>query len=195
MTLSGKKIGIGISGSHHSHVHVFKEINRLVNQGASVYPFVTDAVKNTDTVHGKAKDKIKKLEEMTGNPVISSIVAAEPFGPKTPLDCMVVAPLTGNSLSKFANAATNNAVLMAAKSTLRNDSPVVLGISTNDALGLNGVNLMKLLAAKNIFFIPFGQDDPFDKSNSLVANWPKLTETIQFALNKKQIQPMIISYH
>jgi dipicolinate synthase subunit B len=193
--LSGKNIGIGVSGSHHSHVHVFKEITKLVNQGANVYPFVTDAVKHTDTVHGKATEKIKKLEDITGNPVISTIVESEPFGPKKPLDCMVIAPLTGNSLSKFANAITDNAVLMAAKSTLRNNSPVVLGISTNDALGLNGVNLMKLLSTKNIFFIPFGQDSPHHKSNSLVADWPKLSETIQHALDKNQIQPVIVSYH
>jgi dipicolinate synthase subunit B len=195
VTLSGKKIGIGICGSHHSHVHVFDEITKLTDTGAEVYPFVTDAVKTTDTVHGKAEDKLKKLEDMTGNPVVSTIVEAEPFGPKKPLDCMVIAPLTGNSLSKFANAQTDNAVLMAAKSTLRNGGPVVLGISTNDALGLNGMNLMRLLAAKNVFFIPFGQDDPFHKSNSLVADWPRLQDTVQLALNREQLQPMIVSYH
>ena len=98
---------------------------------------------------------------------------AEPFGPKNPLDCMVIAPMTGNSISKFANAATDSPVLMAAKATLRNGNPVVLGISTNDALGLNGVNIMKLLNSKNIYFIPFGQDDPFNKPTSLIADFYK----------------------
>lgn len=195
MSLSGKKIGFGITGSHHSHVFVFKELTQLVKDGADVYPFITDAVKHTDTVHGKAVDKIKEIEEITGKKVVSTIVEAEPFGPKSPLDCMVIAPLTGNSLSKLANAVTDNAVLMAAKATLRNDSPVVLGVSTNDALGLNGINLMRLIATKNIFFIPFGQDDPFNKPNSLVADWPSLHQTLQFALTKKQVQPIIISYN
>ncbi|MCM3738996.1 dipicolinate synthase subunit B [Oceanobacillus luteolus] len=194
MTLSGMKIGFGVTGSHHSHVFVFKELTRLVEEGAEVYPFITDAVKVTDTVHGKAEDKIKKLEDITGNPVVSTIVEAEPFGPKNPLDCMVIAPLTGNSMSKFANAHTDNAVLMAAKSTLRNDSPVVLGVSTNDALGLNGMNLMKLMATKNIFFVPFGQDDPYKKPNSLVADWPSLIDTVEYAVKKQQIQPVLISF-
>lgn len=192
---TGKKIGIGFTGSHHTHASIFKEVKRIVDQGADVYPFITDAVKYTDTVHGKAKDKIEEIERITGKRVVSTILEAEPFGPKIPLDCMVVAPLTGNSLSKMATAQTDNAVLMASKATLRNGNPVVIGISTNDALGLNGVNLMKLFTAKNIFFVPFGQDDPFNKPNSLIADWTFLADTIDHALQRKQIQPVLISYH
>lgn len=195
MTLSGKKIGFGFTGSHHSHVLVFKELQRLVDEGADVYPIISNTVKSTDTVHGKANEHIKKIEEITGKQVVSTIPEAEPFGPKNPLDCMVIAPMTGNSLSKLANAQTDNAVLMAAKATMRNDAPIVLGVTTNDALGLNGTNLMRLLTTKNIFFIPFGQDNPFKKPNSLVANWPSLIDTIEFALDKKQIQPIIVSYN
>ena len=125
--------------------------------------------------------------------MIDSIVEAEPLGPKNPLDCMVIAPLTGNSMSKLANALTDSPVLMAAKATMRNIRPVVLGISTNDALGLNGVNLMRLMAAKNIYFIPFGQDDPIKKPNSLVADMDELiVETVEAALEGKQIQPVLI---
>ena len=195
MMFAGKKIGFGITGSHHTHASVFKEMKRLVAEGAEVYPFITDTVKITDTVHGKAVEKIEELEAITGKRVISSIVDAEPFGPKIPLDCMVIAPLTGNSLSKMANAQTDNAVLMAAKATLRNGTPVVVGVSTNDALGLNGINLMRLFAVKNIYFIPFGQDDPYKKPNSLVADWSLLLDTIKAALLHKQIQPVLISYH
>ena len=195
MTLTGKKIGFGLTGSHHSHVFVFKELESLVTQGAEVFPIISQTVKSIDTVHGTANDNIKKVEEITGKRVISTIPEAEPFGPKNPLDCMVIAPMTGNSLSKFSNAQTDNAVLMAAKATLRNNSPIVLGITTNDALGLNGSNLMRLLTTKNIFFIPFGQDDPFKKPNSLVANWPALADTILYSLERKQIQPLIISYN
>lgn len=194
MSLSGKKIGFGFTGSHHSHKFVFKELKKIVEQGADVFPIISNTVKYTDTVHGKASEHIKAIEEITGKKVVSTIVDAEPFGPKNPLDCMVIAPLTGNSLSKLANAHTDNAVLMAAKSTMRNDAPVVLGVTTNDALGLNGINLMKLLTTKNIYFIPFGQDDPYKKPNSLVANWPALADTIKFSLNRKQIQPLIVSY-
>lgn len=195
MSLKNKKIGFGFTGSHHSQVLVFEELKKLVAQGADVYPIVSNVVKSMDTKHGKASDNILMIERITGKKVISTIPEAEPFGPKNPLDCMVIAPLTGNSLSKLANAMTDNAVLMAAKSTMRNSAPVVLGVTTNDALGLNGINLMKLLNTKNVYFIPFGQDQPLKKPNSLVANWPSLCETIKYSLNKKQIQPLIITYH
>lgn len=105
---------------------------------------------------------------------------------------MVIAPLTGNSASKFANALTDSPVLMAAKATLRNSKPVVLGISTNDALGLNGMNIMKLMATKNIYFIPYGQDAPFIKPNSLVARMSSLQETIEAALEGRQFQPVLV---
>lgn len=195
MSLANKKIGFGFTGSHHSQVLVLEELKQLVNQGAEVFPIVSQTVKFVDTKHGKANDNIKKIEEITGKKVISTIPEAEPFGPKRPLDCMVIAPMTGNSLSKLANAQTDTPVLMAAKSTMRNGSPIVLGITTNDALGLNGTNLMRLLTTKNIYFIPFGQDDPFKKPSSLVANWQALCDTITFSLNNEQIQPLIVTYH
>lgn len=141
------------------------------------------------------KNGLKKIEALSGEKVVSSIVEAEPFGPKNPLDCMVIAPMTGNSISKFANASTDSPVLMAAKATLRNGSPVVLGISTNDALGLNGVNIMKLLNSKNIYFIPFGQDDPYNKPNSLISDFTKMVDTVAHAIEqKKQLQPLFIQY-
>ncbi|MHA6251245.1 dipicolinate synthase subunit B [Oceanobacillus sp. CAU 1775] len=194
MSLKNKKIGFGFTGSHHSQLFVFEELKKLVAEGADVYPIVSNTVQGIDTKHGKASDNILMIEKITGKKVISTIPEAEPFGPKNPLDCMVIAPLTGNSLSKLANAITDTPVLMAAKSTMRNSAPVVLGITTNDALGLNGVNLMKLLNTKNIFFIPFGQDNPLTKPNSLVANWNSLVKTVECSLNKTQIQPIIITY-
>ncbi|XJZ28549.1 dipicolinate synthase subunit B [Bacillota bacterium Lsc_1132] len=192
MSLIGKKIGFGLTGSHCTYDAVFPQIEKLVQAGAEVLPVVTFTVQNTETRFGKGEDWVARIEELTGNKVIDSIVKAEPLGPKIPLDCMVIAPLTGNSMSKFANAMTDSPVLMAAKATLRNGKPVVLGISTNDALGLNGVNLMRLMATKNIFFIPFGQDDPVKKPNSMVARMEMLTETIENAIASKQIQPVII---
>lgn len=191
--LKGKHIGFGLTGSHCTYDEVVPQFQRLIDEGATVTPFVTYTVKNTVTKFGDGRDWVKKVEEITGNEAVDSIVKAEPFGPVTPLDCMVIAPLTGNSLSKFANALTDSPVLMGAKSTLRNQNPVVLGISTNDGLGLNGVNIMKLMATKNIYFIPYGQDNPHEKPNSLVADMDLLVETIESALEGKQRQPVLIA--
>ncbi|MEH7110940.1 dipicolinate synthase subunit B [Neobacillus niacini] len=192
MSLKGKKIGFGLTGSHCTYDAVFPEIEKLVQAGAEVLPVVTFTVKNTETRFGKGEDWIQRIEDLTGNRVIDSIIKAEPLGPKIPLDCMVVAPLTGVSMSKFANAMNDSPVLMAAKATLRNLKPVVLGISTNDALGLNGVNLMRLMATKHIYFIPYGQDDPEKKPNSMVARMPLLMETVEAALYGRQIQPVLV---
>ncbi|PLR77687.1 dipicolinate synthase subunit B [Bacillus sp. V3-13] len=192
MSVKGKRIGFGLTGSHCTYDAVFPEIEKLVNLGAEVIPVVTFTVKNTETRFGSGEDWVQRIENVTGQAMIDSIVKAEPLGPKLPLDCMVIAPLTGNSMSKLANAMTDSPVLMAAKATLRNGNPVVLGISTNDALGLNGVNLMKLMATKNIYFIPFGQDDPVKKPNSMVARMTMLEETIVAAMNGTQLQPVIV---
>nr|WP_239541306.1 dipicolinate synthase subunit B [Pullulanibacillus pueri] len=188
----GKHIGFGMTGSHCTYSQVVPQIERLVELGANVTPFVTYTVKNTNTRFGDGQEWVNKLEEVTGNKVIDSVVEAEPFGPNSPMDCMIIAPLTGNSLSKFANATTDSAVLMAAKATLRNESPVVLGISTNDGLGLSMANIAKLMVAKNVFFIPFGQDDPVKKKTSLVSRMEAIPETVEAALQKKQIQPVLI---
>lgn len=195
MDLSGKRIGFGLTGSHCTYDQVFPQIERLIELNADVIPIVTYTVRTTDTKFGKAEDHIEKIESITGKQVISTMPEAEPLGPKMPLDCMVIAPLTGNSLSKLANALTDSPVLMAAKATMRNQQPVVLGVSTNDALGLNGVNLMRLMASKFIYFIPYGQDDPYKKPNSLVAKMDLLPETIESALEFKQFQPVIVPHN
>ena len=123
---------------------------------------------------------------------IDSIVKAEPLGPSKLLDVMVIAPMTGNTTSKLANALTDSPVLMATKATLRNLRPVVVAISTNDGLGLNAVNVAKLMATKNIYFVPFGQDNPAQKPNSLVARMELIKETCEHALEGKQLQPMVV---
>lgn len=194
MSLEGKRIGIGFTGSHCTYHLVFPELQKLMDAKAVVIPIVSNTVRTIDTKFGDAADHITTIENITKRKVISTMQEAEPLGPKEPLDCMVIVPMTGNSISKFANAMTDNPVLMAAKATLRNRGPVVLGISTNDALGLNGVNIMRLMSSKNIFFIPYGQDNPFQKPTSLVANMDFLTATIESALEYKQIQPVIIPF-
>ncbi|MGJ9458909.1 dipicolinate synthase subunit B [Oceanobacillus sp. CF4.6] len=194
MSLKDKRIGFGLTGSHHTHSQVFPQIEKLVMEQAEVIPIVSYTVQNTDSKFGKASEHIEKLESITGRKVIRTIQDAEPLGPKYPLDIMVIAPLTGNSLSKLANALTDNPVLMASKSTMRNQNPVLLGVTTNDALGLNGSNLIKLMNSKNIYFIPFGQDDPYHKPNSMTANLDYLQKSVEYALNGKQLQPIIIPY-
>jgi len=195
MSLRGKRIGFGLTGSHCTYDLVYPELQRLMDEEAEVIPIVSYTVRNIDTKFGKAEEHIETIEEITKRRVISTMQEAEPLGPKTPLDCMVLAPMTGNSLSKLANAMTDSPPLMATKATLRNRNPVVLGISTNDALGLNGVNLMRLMNSKNIFFIPFGQDNPYKKPTSLVANMEQLVPTVEEALNYSQIQPVIVPYN
>ena len=193
--LEGKRIGLGITASHCTYEDVVPKIKSLTDAGATVVPIITPSVLHAATRFGTGQEWIEKIEKLAGEKVVSSIVEAEPFGPRNPLDCMIIAPMTGNSISKFANAATDSPVLMAAKATLRNGSPVVLGISTNDALGLNGMNIMKLLNAKNVYFIPFGQDDPINKPTSMIADFDKILETVHYAITyKKQLQPIIIQY-
>jgi dipicolinate synthase subunit B len=180
------RIAVGITGSIHKIEETVKIIKHLKACDYEVVVFVSTSIKN----HQPSMDLI---ESIVDQPVISTISETEPFGPKKYFDVMLISPLTGNSLSKLANAQTDNAVLMAAKGLLRNNNPVVLAISTNDALGLNGNNLMKLLVTKNIYFVPFYQDDPIEKPNSLIADYDKVHETIIYALKGKQLQPIILA--
>lgn len=192
MNLKGKTVGFGLTGSHCTFAEVIPEIKRFVDEGAKVIPIVSISTKTTDTRFGKADDWLKQITEITGNRVIDTIVDAEPIGPKGILDIMVIAPATGNTISKLANAITDTPVLMAAKAQLRNLKPVVIAVSTNDGLGLNGTNIGRLLATKNIYLAPFGQDAPYNKPNSLVARMDLIKETCEFALENKQIQPLLI---
>ena len=194
MQLKGKRIGFGITASHCTYEEVVPKIQLLRDEGAVVVPVVTHSVLAAATRFGTGDEWVRKIEEAAGAKVISTIVDAEPLGPKTPVDCMVIAPMTGNSISRFANAVTDSPVLMAAKATMRNGSPIVVGISTNDALGLNGVNIMKLLNSKHIYFIPFGQDDPYKKPNSLIADFNLMVPTIVKALENKQLLPVLIQH-
>lgn len=189
---TGKKIGFGITGSFCSINNVFELIEQLQNNGAEIFCFVTPNVFKLNNRFNNANELIKKLEAITKKNVVSEITEAEKFGPFCPLDCMVIAPITGNSLAKFANGITDNAVLMSAKTTLRNRNPVVLAPFTNDALGINGTNIMKLMNMKKIFFVPFGQDDPIKKPTSMTSDIKKLRDTIKEAMNEHQIQPVII---
>ena len=190
--LKNLKIGLGITGSFCNLSKVKSQIDMLKESGVKqIIPIVSYSILQEVNRFGEPKDILKLLKDETGN-VIDTISKAEPIGPKELVDAVVVAPCTGNTLAKLAHGITDTPVLMALKSHLRNNKPVVLGISTNDALGANGENICKLLNTKNIYLIPFKQDDPHKKPKSLVYDYTKLVETICYALEGKQIQPLFI---
>lgn len=192
MNWQGKTVGFALTGSHCTFAETMPQIQRFVDAGANVIPIVSYTILTTDTRFGTSENWQKQLKDITGNDIISSIVDAEPLGPSKLLDVLAIAPCTGNTTSKLANAMTESPVLMAAKAQMRNHRPVVLAISTNDGLGLNAMNISKLLITKNIYFVPFGQDAPLAKPNSLVARMDLLMETCEAALQGKQLQPMVI---
>ena len=192
MNWKGINVGYALTGSHCTLDEVMPQIKRFVDAGANVIPIISDSVKMTDTRFGKAEDWQHRLKELTGNDIISTIVDAEPLGPSKLLDVMAIAPCTGNTTSKLANAITESPVLMAAKATLRNGRPLVLAISTNDGLGLNFSNIAKLMITKYVYFVPFGQDSPETKPNSLVARRDLIMETCEAALQGRQLQPLLI---
>lgn len=195
MNWNGITVGYALSGSHCTFAEVMPEIKRFVDAGANVVPIVSNTLVTTDTRFGTAKEWQEQLTGITGNEIISTIVQAEPLGPSKLLDVLVIAPCTGNTTSRLANAITDSAVLMAAKAQMRNSRPLVLAISTNDGLGLNAANIAKLLVAKHIYFVPFGQDNPVQKPNSLVARMDLVMEACEAALQGKQLQPLLVERH
>ncbi len=194
MSVRGIRIGFAVTGSYCTLENILPHIKSLVDEGAKVIPIMSPAVYNNDTRFGKAEYWKKTIEEICSEKIISTIVEAEPIGPKKMFDIMIIAPCTGNTLAKLANGITDTAVLMAAKAHLRNERPLVIAISTNDGLGMNAKNLGVILNSRNIYLVPFGQDNPKDKANSLVAHFPLIRDTILAALKGKQIQPVLIKY-
>lgn len=193
MRLEGVRVGFAVTGSHCQLHEVMPQVRKMVEEGARVLPVLSEAVSGTDTKYGRADHWIKALQEMTGEKTIESIVDAEPIGPDKLLDILVVAPCTGNTLAKLANAITDSPVLMAVKAQLRNQRPVVLALSTNDGLSMNAKNLGLVLNARNIYMVPFGQDNPQGKPASLVAHMALITETVVNALAGKQVQPLLVT--
>lgn len=195
MNWDGLTVGYALSGSHCTLEEIMPQIQRFIDAGANVIPIVSNTLLTTDTRFGTAEKWRSELIRITGNEIISTIVQAEPLGPSKKIDVLTIAPCTGNTTSRLANAITDSAVLMAAKSQMRNGRPIVIAISTNDGLGLNAANIAKLLVTKNIYFVPFGQDDPINKPNSLVARMDLVMEACESALQGKQLQPMLIERH
>ena len=191
MDLSKYNIGLGITGSFCMFARARKEIRRLTELGANVIPIFSFNAQTCDTRFGSARDYVEGICDITGNEGIRTICAAEPIGPNNFLDIMVIAPCTGNTAAKLCNGITDTPVLMAAKAHMRNGKPLVISISTNDALGANFKNIGMLMNTKNIYFVPFGQDNCKSKPNSLIAKMELLPDTIELALAGKQIQPVL----
>ena len=191
MLLQDKKIGFALTGSFCTFAKVMPELEKLVSEGADIIPVISEAVDKYDTRFGKADEWKSRIEGITGKKIIKTIVDAEPIGPKSLLDILIVAPCTGNTLGKITNGITDTPVTMAAKAHLRNGKPLVLAISTNDGLSANAKNLGLMLNAKNVYFVPFGQDDPVKKCNSLTANNELILPTILEALKGRQLQPIL----
>lgn len=192
MNLKDKRIGFALTGSFCTFDKVIPVIESLIKLGADVTPIISFSVADYDTRFNK-KDETKHFLRMTtGKEIINTIIAAEPIGPQELLDLIIVAPCTGNTLAKIATGITDTPVTLAVKAHLRNQSPVLIAISTNDGLGANGKNLGLLLNSKNIYFVPFRQDNHIKKCNSIVSDMHLIIDAAKKALDKKQLQPLIL---
>ena len=185
-------LGYAFCGSFCTLKKSLAALKALAESGYKIKPIMSQIVYNTDTRFSKAEDLIHEVEEICGEKIIHDIAAAEPIGPKNLLDIIVVSPCTGNTIAKIALGITDTPVTMAVKAHLRNQKPVVLGIATNDALGASAKNLGLLHNTANIYFVPYRQDDPFGKNNSLVCDFSLVPQTVEKALTGEQIQPILI---
>ena len=183
-------IGYAFCGSFCTHGQSVSQLDNLKSKGLDILPIMSENVYNTDTRFGTAYDLINRVEQLTGNKTVHSIVEAEPLGPKIKLDALIIAPCTGNTLAKIARGITDTTVTMAAKAHLRSDRPTIIALCSNDALSANLQNISILLERKNVFFVPMKQDDPTNKPHSLVADFDKLEQTYKMALEYRQLQPL-----
>ncbi|MBQ6907674.1 MAG: dipicolinate synthase subunit B [Clostridia bacterium] len=191
MELKGKTVGFAMTGSFCTFARVIKEVEKLSVTDANIIPIMSETAYSTDTRFGNAQDFIARLQMICGNPVIKSVKEAEPIGPKSYLDLLIIAPCTGNTLAKLANGIADSSVTMAAKAHLRGGKPVLIAVSTNDGLGNAAKNIGFLLNSKHIYLVPFGQDDCEKKPNSLVADMTKIIPCAELALEGKQLQPIL----
>ncbi len=184
-------IGFALCGSYCTYAQVFPVMEELAREH-SILPIFSDNAYATDSRFGTAQAHIRRAYEICGRDPIHTVAQAEPIGPKKLLDAMIVCPCTGNTLAKLAHSIADTSVTMAVKSHLRNGRPVIVAVSTNDALAGAAENIGKLMGRKHYYFVPFRQDDPVQKPTSLVADFTKLPRTLQAALEGRQVQPVIL---
>lgn len=185
------KIGFALCGSFCTYAQVFP-VMELLARDYELTPIFSEAGTTVDSRFGSAAEHMAQATEICGKAPLCAIPAVEPIGPKKLFDALIVAPCTGNTLAKLAHSIADGPVTMAVKSHLRNGRPVILAVSSNDALGGGAENIGKLLARKHYYFVPFGQDDPMEKPTSMVADFNRIPETLQAALEGKQIQPLLL---
>lgn len=186
------RVGFAFCGSFCTHSKAIEALEKVKADYGDVTPIVSEVGAELDTRFGCAHDFLREIERICDKRVISTIQAAEPIGPKKLLDVLVIAPCTGNTLAKLAAGMTDSVVTMAAKAHLRNGKPLVLAVSTNDGLAASARNIGELLCRKNVYFVPFRQDDPFGKPTSLVAEFNLVSTTVKEALAGRQIQPVLL---
>ena len=192
MGLGGTRIGWCVTGAFGVMHRVLAEMERIVKEGADVTVIASVAASTVDTRHTRAADLLTRMSQITGKRVLTTLADVEPVGPSKMFDVLLVAPCTGNTAAKIANAITDGPVTMAVKAHLRNGRPVVLSLSSNDLLGMNAKNLGVLLGSRNFYFVPFGQDNPEEKPTSLDADTTLIADALVGALAGRQIQPMLI---
>ena len=185
------RIGFAMTGSFCTFSAVMPQMKALAGAGYRVIPIMSENAYATDTRFGRAADWIAQAEEITGNPVIHTIAQAEPIGPKKLLDLLLIAPCTGNTLGKLACGIYDTAPTLAVKSHRRNGGPVLIAVSTNDALAASAGSIGRLMNQKGVYFVPFEQDDFRGKPTSCVADFARILPAVQAALEGRQLQPVI----
>ena len=186
------RVGYAFCGSFCTYDRAMAALEQVRARFEDVVPIVSETSAATDTRFGNAHDFLREMERICGRRVVDTIAKAEPIGPQGLLDVLVICPCTGNTLAKLACGITDTAVTMAAKAHLRNGRPLVIAVSTNDALAGSAKNIGALLDKKNVYFVPFRQDDPVRKPTSVVADFGQVTQTIEAALAGKQLQPLLL---
>ncbi len=194
MRLKNRVVGFALTGSHCTVEAVFATVEAILREGAEVVPIVSTSFNVPPTRFGDPEVWVEHLRALTGHEPLRTFAEVETLGPGRKLDVLAIIPCTGNTMAKLANAINDTAVVFAAKAQLRNLRPVVLGITSNDCLGLGAKNLATLLATKNVYFVPFGQDNPTAKPNSLSAKLELTVEAIWEALQGRQLQPLLVSF-
>ena len=188
-----KTVGFAMCGSFCTHARAMAALEQVRARWRNVIPIVSECTAATDTRFGNAHDLMREMERICDHRVIATQKEAEPIGPKGLLDLLIIAPCTGNTLSKLAAGIADGPVTLAAKAHLRNERPIVLAVSTNDGLAGNAASLGALLNRRGYYFVPFGQDDPLHKPTSLVADFTLVPAAAQAALEGYQLQPLLVT--
>lgn len=184
--------GYAICGSFCTHGQSFDVLGKLISEGYDIQPIFSETAYSTDTRFGKCGELVTNVEAMCGRSAIHTIKDAEPLGPASPLDMLIIAPCTGNTLAKLASGITDTAVCMAAKAHMRRGGTVVIALATNDAMSANLQNIAAMLNRKNVFFVPMKQDDPKCKPHSLVADFSRVSEAVLAASCGEQLRPLFV---